>query len=401
MPTYAYHALAPGGRLMRGTLEVDSRQAAQQLLADMALEVQSLEKAPKPRPRTRLGRSEFLLFNRQLAALTEAGIPLERGLRELAEDVQSRSLRRVIASLADDLESGTDIEEAFAKRREHFPAMYGRIVRAGIRSGRLGEMLVSLNRHLEVASETRRIVFEALAYPVLVLVIAAILMTGLFAYVVPSLREIFAELPSGQASDLPSVTRGLIAASEHVWTIWWAIGAAFAAGLLGYWALSRTSAGRRGLERLAARIPLLGAIYRRGKLARTADAAAVLIAAGCDLPEALRLAGETAGSKDIAGECRRLAAAMQRGSGLLETGEACRWLPPFMLYSIHFGAQRNELEDNLYALSEMYAAQARQAQGVLQATLLPILLIVVGVVIGAILAGLFMPLTAAIRWAGA
>ena len=90
MATFEYSALTSGGRLMKGTIEAGSPEQASGMLADMQLTVNEISKAAEGKPKTAIGRSEFLLFNQQLASLTKAGIPLDRGLRELAADVSSR-----------------------------------------------------------------------------------------------------------------------------------------------------------------------------------------------------------------------------------------------------------------------------------------------------------------------
>ncbi len=151
-----------------------SQEEASELLKGMQLTVNSIEKAKAPKPKTAIGRNEFLLFNQQLASIAKAGIPLERGLRELAKDVTSKPMRRLIDAIAGELESGVSIEEAFEKRRKHFPPLYGRILKAGVETGRLSEMLTSLNRQLEVSNQTRRIIFEAISYPAIVLIMAKV-----------------------------------------------------------------------------------------------------------------------------------------------------------------------------------------------------------------------------------
>ncbi len=199
MATFEYNALTSAGRLMKGTVEAGSPQEAGELLKQMQLTVNSIEKARPPKPATAIGRNEFLLFNQQLASIAKAGIPLERGLRELAKDVGSARMRKLIEDIAGDLEAGVSIEQAFEKRQKHFPALYGRILKAGVETGRLSEMLTSLNRHLELANQTRRIIFEATAYPAVVLTLGAIIMTGVFLFIIPQFRSIYAEMIEGRA----------------------------------------------------------------------------------------------------------------------------------------------------------------------------------------------------------
>src|SRR4030042_5755969 len=121
MATFEYSAMTVSDRLMKGVIEAGSVQEATELLEQMRLKVNSLEKARPERPKTPIARTEFLLFNQQLASLTKAGIPLERGLRELASDVGSKSMRKLIDSVAGDLEAGVRIDEAFEKKQKAFP----------------------------------------------------------------------------------------------------------------------------------------------------------------------------------------------------------------------------------------------------------------------------------------
>ena len=193
MATFEYQALTTGGRLMTGTLEAASHEQAGSLLEEMKLKVNSLTQAKPAKVRTPIGRNEFILFNQQLASLTKAGLPLEKGLRELAADISSRSMRRLLNDIAAELEKGMPIEQVFEKRKKHFPPLYGRILKAGVETGRLSEMLISMNRHLEMAGQTRRIVIEAVSYPAVVLALAAVTITAIFTLFIPNYREIYSD----------------------------------------------------------------------------------------------------------------------------------------------------------------------------------------------------------------
>ena len=393
MAIFEYQALTEAGRLMTGTIEADSPDEAAQTLASMQLTINSIAKAPKPRPRTALGRGELLLFNQQLASLTASGIPLVRGLRELGGDVQSRSMRRVIQSIADDLERGAEVEEAFARHRKHFPPLYGEIVKAGVRTGRLGEMLTSLNRHLEIAAQTRRILFEALCYPIVVLAMCAAVLTLMFLVAVPQMGQILTELDQ----PIPSSTQLVIAVADNIVPMWLVVGGIVCAAVAVPRILARTSGGRRAWERFILCIPALGRIYRCGVLARLADAMAVLVASGNDLPTCLRLAGGAGASETALADCRAVAAFVEKGGNITDAAPHCKIIPALMLHSMRFGAERNELEDALYSMAEMYTIQARQGQGGLQALLLPVLLVVVGSIVGGALMSLFLPMTSMIE----
>ena len=390
MATFEYEALTEAGRLMKGTLEAGTREEATETLERMRLKVNSVTKARPPKPKTPVGRNEFMLFNQQLASITRAGIPLERGLRELAGDVASRSMRRLINEIADELDAGVSIEQAFERRQKRFCPLYGRILKAGVETGRLSEMLTSLNRHLEVANQTRRIIFEAMGYPAVVLALAATLITAIFMFIVPQFEPILAELTFG--ARLPGLTRLFLGMARNVVPFWSAVALLAAAVLLLLAMCSSFAAGRRFKETLILNIPVIGRLYHSSLLSRMAEAMAMLIAAGTGMPTCLRTAAASTGSERLTLESEMVASQLEQGANVLEAGQACRMIPRLFLYSIQLGSQRNELQDNLYSLGQMYAEQARFGQARLAAILLPTLLIGVGAIVALCIVSMFLPL---------
>jgi len=390
MATFEYNALTSGGRLMKGTVEAGTRQEVGELLKQMELAVNSVEKAKAPKPRTAIGRNEFMLFNQQLASITKAGIPLERGLRELASDISSKSMRKLIDAIASELEAGTSIEEAFEKRQKRFPPLYGRILKAGVETGRLSEMLTSLNRHLELAHQTRRIIFEALSYPAVILALAAVILTAIFMIIIPQFGPILTEMTGG--AELPVLTRLFLGVTEHIVPFWIGVGVLIAAIIFMVGLLSSSPAGRRFKESLFLRAMVIGRVYHSSVLSRMAESMAMMVAAGCDMPACLRLGSASTGSEKLLLESEMLASQIEQGANILEAGQLCKMIPRLFLYSIQLGTQRNELQDNLYSLGQMYSEQARCGQARLQAVLLPCMLIVVGGILAMAVLSMFLPM---------
>lgn len=390
MATFEYNALTSAGRLMKGTIEAGTNQEADELLKQMQLDVNSVEKAKAKKPKTAIGRNEFMLFNQQLASITKAGIPLERGLRELASDIQSRSMRKLVNAIADELEAGVSIEQAFEKRQKHFPPLYGRILKAGVETGRLSEMLTSLNRHLEMANQTRRIIFEAMTYPAVILVLAAIILTGVFMFIIPQFESVIEEMTEG--SQLPGITRVFLGMSQNVVPFWTAIGFLVAVIIVLYVMFSASTAGRRFKESLLLQTPVIGRVYHSSVLSRMAEGMAIMVAAGSDMPVSLRLSSGATGSEKLILESEALAGQIEQGANIVEAGQFCRMIPRLFLYSIQLGTQRNELQDNLYSLGQMYTEQARCGQARLQAVLLPVMLIGVGCFIAMTIIAMFLPM---------
>jgi type II secretory pathway component PulF len=355
----------------------------------LGLTVDSLEAVKETAPKTAVGRNEFLLFNQQLASITRAGVPLEQGLREVARDIASTKMRRLINEVAQDLESGMDIDQAFGKRQGQFPMLYSRILKAGVETGRLSEMLTSLNRHIELGSQTRRIIVEAMAYPAVILFFAAVILTGVYQFIIPQFRSILQEMVGGQLNPL---TTTVLAIGGNVLPFWAGLACAAGAVVLILSSLNTSVQGRRFKESLVRHIPVVGRIYQQGTLGRFSEAMAILISAGSGMSTSLRLAAQSTSSEQLILESDLLADQMDQGRPVMEAGQFCRVIPRFFLYSIQLGMQRNELQDNLYSLSSMYSDQARQGQSRLQSVLLPAMVILVGGLVALSVLAVFLPM---------
>ena len=390
MPTFEYKAVTQAGRLMAGTIEAASHEQAKESLADMNLAVNEITQARKKMAKTAVGRSEFLLFNKQLASITKAGIPLDRGLRELAADVSSRSMRKLITAIAEELEAGVSIDEAIEKRQKHFPALYSQILKAGVKTGRLNEMLTSLNRHLEMAQRTRRIVIEAVSYPLVVCIFSIIIAINLFIFVIPAFANVLGDM--GDGARLPWLTQFVIDIGANIIPICIGLLAGIVLIFVVYSLLSVSDGGRRMKESFLLKVPSLGRLYHSSVMSRMSEAMALLVGAGCDMGQCFRLAAGSSGSEKLKLESEILAGQVDQGASLLEAGLVGRMIPKLFLYSVQLGAQRNELQDNLRSLSDMYTEQARCHQSRLQTFLMPSMVIMLGFFVGMVVLAMFLPI---------
>jgi type IV pilus assembly protein PilC len=200
---------------------------------------------------------------------------------------------------------------------------------------------------------------------------------------------------------LPAITSLFFSVTRNVVPFWIAVGLLIAATLVALALLSTSAAGRRFKESVFLKIPVIGRVYHSSVLGRMAEAMAMMVSAGCDMPASLRLSSGATGSEKLILESEALAGQIEQGANILEAGQFCKMIPRLFLYSIQLGTQRNELQDNLYSLGQMYAEQARCGQSRLQAVLLPIMLIVVGGFIASAVLAMFLPMVQVITSLGA
>src|SRR5688572_20329653 len=206
--SFAYQAQSDDGRRVTGTIDAFDAGTAILRLQALRLRVMQIEPlkgslgappadqpagaAARPRGRALQG-DDFAAFNQQLAHLTAAGLPVEAGLRLIAQDMRSGRLAATVRLVADELERGTPLGEAFEKHRARFPALYGQLLEAGVKGGDLSGVLLNLGRHMEMVQRLRSLLWRTVSYPLTVLAALAVVMTFLGLYVIPQFELLFDE----------------------------------------------------------------------------------------------------------------------------------------------------------------------------------------------------------------
>jgi type IV pilus assembly protein PilC len=211
-------------------------------------------------------------------------------------------------------------------------------------------------------------------------------------FVIPQFEPVLAEMAGMVYGELNPFTALFLWMAKNVIPFWITVGLFIAAILFILRALSSSPAGRRFKESIVLTLPVVGRIYRSSILSRMAGTMAMLVAAGSDLPSSLRLAAGATGSERLILESEMLAKQLEQGTNILEAGHFCRMIPRLFLYSIQLGTQRDELQDNLYSLGQMYTEQARFGQSKLRAVLLPMMLIFVGGILAMAILAMFLPI---------
>lgn len=435
---FTYQAQTDSGQRMSGVVEAPGTDAAVAYLEALRLRVISIE--PLNRDPNRVSAADtggngdtaaaataaagtarplrgedFVAFNQQLAHLTKAGLPVERGLRLIAADMRRGKLARTVNQVAEELERGTPLPEAFDKHRDKFPPLYGRLVEAGVKTGNLSGVLLNLGQHLHLVQRLRGALWRAVTYPAAVFVGLLLVLTFLGVTVVPQFETLYEEMFADAKPrfdwrsqtyepkpTIPPVTLALFAASRAAPAVMVAL-LALVAGVPLAWAALR-AAGRGGwlVDRLVLPLPLVGPVLRNNLAARWCDAVRLGVSAGLDLPAAIRLAGDATDSPRLRREGEALVALLEAGQPLAAaTAARRRVLPATVPAAIELASGHHDLPHTLQTLAEMFQRQAEARLAAIPAVLTPMLLILISVVIGFVIAGLLLPMTTLLRNLGA
>src|SRR3990172_1768556 len=282
MAAFNYRALDADGREVGGVLEAETSRLARSQLRERQLS--PLEVTPvgaQVLGGMRSGRAgisvgTLSLVTRQWSTLLAAGLTIERSLTALVEQNEDAGVQEVLAGVRAEVLAGHSLHAALSRFERVFPPIYRALVNAGEKSGELHTLLARLADYLESSQATRQKILQALLYPLILVLVAFRVITGLVAYVVPQIVGVFTH----SKQSLPLLTQALILVSDVLRAsgLWLAAGAA-AAVVLVRRALKNEALRLRWHARLLA-APLLGRFLRTVDSARFASTMAILVGSG-------------------------------------------------------------------------------------------------------------------------
>jgi type IV pilus assembly protein PilC len=407
--SFAFKAQTADDKAITGTIDASDIQDASQRLAELQLRVLDVEPSAAPARSKALKTEDFLAFNQQLAYLTQAGLPVEQGLKLMAQDLGTGRLAETVREVAEDLEKGTPLPAAFDKHRSRFPRLYGRLIDAGVRAHDLPGMLLNLGRHVELLSRMRRTLWRTAAYPLMATAALILVLAFLGLTVLPKYVVVFRDF----GTRLPGITVALMTFVEWMPWIIGGVIVAVVGGFVLWRVLKLTRFAPWIIDTILLRVPLIGAVMRRNMISRWCDIVRMGVQAGLDLPTAIDLAGDTIGSGRLKSEgdaIARLAttgesvqpAATSSGTSTIDyrsqsfrisrSPRSAGILPVTVATLLELSTNRADLPDVLGTLSGMYQQQAELRLSALPMVLVPILILFIASVVVFIVLGMFAPM---------
>ncbi|HNO79579.1 MAG TPA: type II secretion system F family protein [Phycisphaerae bacterium] len=394
MPWFEYECMTRAGTAVSGKLEARDHAHAMESLAQMNLDVREVKPADKPPPPAiRISNDDLIFFNEQLASMADAGIALDQGLAQMAQDLESPALRRWVQALVADLRAGATVEQALARHESQLPILYSEVIKAGVKSGDLSSTLFQLNQHLRLTKNTRRVLWESISYPLMVLTIGLAVISFFFMVVVPPLKEIFADFDTR----LPNLTLLMITIGDYYPTILVILGAIVLSMILVWQFMRFTPTGRDLKDSFVLSFPIIGRVYSASLLARFMRSVASAVASNIPLPDSLRLGADATGCKPLMRDARTLAAVAEQGRSIFEASQSTRMVPPLFGYCVQSAKSRDALPQSLNSLAAAYEDRAIHSQSMIRVVLFPIMIVVVGMIMGVGAFGAILPLISLVQ----
>jgi type II secretory pathway component PulF len=316
---------------------------------------------------------DLIALNEEIAGMARAGLPLDQGLAALARDMGRGKLRNVTVAIAEDLRTGRTLPEALTRQGSNVPPYYADLVTAGVRTGRVGDVLATLTVYARTISGLRALVVDALFYPAVVLVFAAAL-AGVFCYyILPQFDQVFRSFNI----KLPALTEWAFRLSRDpfYFLILPPLAVLGVVTLLALF-LGLTPRGRRARARLLYAVPVLGTLIRSARLAAFTDLLAILVDHETPLPDAFRLAGGASSDPVMVAATRDIYGELGEGRPLGSVLQGRGLVPEWVSWMVGLGEQRGTLGNTLHQIAEMYRRQVEMRAALLRSVLPPFLVVI-------------------------
>ena len=330
---------------------------------------------------------------RQLATLLRAGMPLVPALSALVEQLretraQNNPLAEIIEQVANDVNSGNTLADALSKHPNVFSNLFVNMVAAGETSGTLEEVLLRLAEILEKRVHLTAKVKSAVAYPLMMIVVAVGVVVFLMSVVVPSITTIFIEMNRA----LPWPTRFLISTSAFIKTYLVLIAIVVCAAFFGIVAGYTTKNGRLFADRTKLKLPLFGKLFLKLEIARLTRTLGILLVSGIPILSALEIAKQVIQNSFIADALDSVKDLVSKGDNIANAIRSTGLFPPIVFHIIATGQISGDIEGGLINIADMYDGEVELTTKTLTSLLEPVILLFMGAVVGFIVLAILLPI---------
>jgi type IV pilus assembly protein PilC len=414
MATFTYEALNSAGKPQKGTIEAGTTEEAIQRIkaqgfyptsvreqavkkgGPSAGEGAKLKKRKGGMGIGNVGAKAMTTFTRQLSTLQDAGLPLLRSLQILESQQKPGKLKSILIGVCEEVEGGSSLSEAMSKYPKAFDHLYVKMVNAGEIGGVLDVILQRLAEFMEKAQRLKRRIRGAMVYPVVVVVIASLILTGIMVFIIPKFEEIFRDF----GVSLPVLTRWLIRASR------WTAGTNPGQAVPGWvvilpspiiaWALfkliRKAGPGRAATDTVLLYSPIFGPIVRKTVIARFTRTLGTLVAAGVPILEAIKITKETSGNYVFEKALQRVYDSIREGEGFAGPLRESKTCDAIVVNMIDVGEETGELDAMLLKIADNYDEEVDVAVASLVSLLEPLMVVVLGGIVGTIVLAMFLPM---------
>ena len=377
MTTYRYKGQTKDGTAVSGVIRAyDEFEAASRLRETVAIitrleEVREKKESIFNRPiGLKIKEKELALICSQFAIILSAGMSIQHCVEMVAAQTRNRHIRQMLEKVAEEVGAGYSMAQSFENNAPYLPKTFIETVRAGEQSGTLEECFQRLHRYYDKSAKTKAKVVSTLTYPAMVIVVAIVVFIIIIAVAVPAFNDVFAEMDT----QLPGITRVLLATSDFFVGWWWLL-LLIAAGL-----------------GIAYMVAPLHRLHTLNAAAQFAHSMATMLTAGLPVHKALDVTGNVISNYTFALAVQEVKQKVERGRTISESMGQIEYFPKMLTEMVGVGEQSGSLEETLDVIGEYFDNEVEVTTARLLSVLEPIITIALAVIVVVLLLAVYLPL---------
>ncbi len=327
-------------------------------------------------------------FCTQLSVMLQARVSLLHALEVMIRQTAKKPMKLVIESVAGEVRKGGSLDRALSLHPLVFDKLFVVTAEVGQESGRLPEILTHLATHLEKMNALKRKFIQAIAYPSLVLTVAALAVTFLLVFIVPTFAEMFVSFQI----ELPFSTRAILELSGlfSKYGLW--LVALLGALLFLFRQSFQQPAVKSKIEELTFKIPFVGDVILKTHVARFCRTLGTLLQAQVSLVDALSVTQRIATTDGIRKEIASIIKHVRQGRAIAEPLVDSVMFPPMVVQMIAVGEETSELDRMLLEVADYYEQEIDGKVETLSSVMEPVIVLFLGLVVAAILISMYLPM---------
>jgi type IV pilus assembly protein PilC len=398
MSTYTYEAFTAERKIVRGEVfaatDAGAEQAVRKLGHQRILSIkakksllewrQMLSDLTKPRIRDR----DVMEFSYELAQLLGSGITLMKGMEYIAEATKNRSLRIMLEAIVQSIQNGNSFSQAIGEYKSVFSDTYIQVIRASEKSGNLEKGLTHLADNIGKSVEIRKSLKRVLTYPAIVITFAIGVSIFLMLYVIPALSDVFQSMNA----EMPFLTRAMIGVSEFISGNTLAIALVLLIFVLSVWAYRRSEKGKRNLDLLVLKMPLIRGVILASSTLAYSHMCAMLLKSGLQLPQAMHYSAQTVSSFPLREVLKQARTRLLQGNSLTASIKQTNLFSRLALEKLSIGERTGDIVSAFEYVAEANEKALAEKRNAFVAIIEPAITIGIGCMVALIALSTIMPM---------
>ncbi|SHH46374.1 type II secretion system F family protein [Tepidibacter thalassicus] len=394
MPSFKYTAIDKNGKKIDGKYTANSKEEVLSMLRQNKLYPVKVEEYIGSREIRfsdifgKIKIKDIAVFCRQFYTLLNAGVTIINCLDILRVQTENKKFAKIIGNIHDDVQKGLTFSEALKKQKDTFPDLLINMIEAGEVSGNLDVIMERMAFHYEKENKINNKIKGAMAYPIILSMVAINVVIFLLTFVMPTFVGMF----ESSGVQLPLPTRILLGVSNSIKNYWYIYFMTLIVMIYGIIKYTKSDRGKKFWGIIKFRIPVIKGLNQKIITSRFTRTLSTLLSSGVPLIQSLEIVSKIVGNVIVEKGILEAKEEVRKGIDLATPIKNIGVFPPMATSMIKIGEESGSLDEILEKTANFYDEEVETALEQFTKLLEPLMIVVMAVIVGFIVIAMVLPM---------